>query len=66
MSYKWSVRLPDNPKAGTLLHPDRELSYAKYKALHFDPNAAVLLAMEERPKKASFQNRNKKLKHKRK
>jgi len=46
LSYKWSVRLSEDPKAGSLLRPDQELTYERFKALHFDPNATVLLAAE--------------------
>jgi len=46
LSYKWSVRLPEDLKAGSLLRPDLELTYERFEALHFDPNATVLLALE--------------------
>jgi hypothetical protein len=46
ISFKWSVGLPQDPRNGTLLRPDRELSYADYRAFSFDPNATVLLAMD--------------------
>lgn len=44
--FKWSVGLPDDPDHATLFHPDRELTYATFKALAFDPNAALLLALD--------------------
>jgi len=46
LSFKWSVGLPKDLVAGSLLPPDRELTYEQCKAMAFDPNAAVLLAME--------------------
>jgi hypothetical protein len=46
ISYKWSVGLPLEPQNGTLLHPDRELSYADFKKFNFDPHATILLALE--------------------
>ncbi len=55
MSFKWSVRMPDDPVGGTLLHPDRELTYAKFRELGFDPNATVILAMSQPARTAAGQ-----------
>ena len=38
--------LPQDPQNGTLLRPDRELSYADDRAFKFDPNATILLAID--------------------
>ena len=46
ISFKWSVGLPQDLQNGTLLRPDRELSYADDRAFKFDPNATILLAMD--------------------
>jgi len=46
ISFKWSVGLPQDPQNGTLLRPDRELSYADDRAFKFDPNATILLAID--------------------
>jgi len=46
ISFKWSVALPLDLENGTLLRPDRELRYADYRSEQFDPNAAVLMAMD--------------------
>jgi hypothetical protein len=47
ISFKWSVGLPQDPKNGTILQPDRELTYADDRAFQFDPNATILLAMHD-------------------
>jgi hypothetical protein len=46
LSFKWSVRLPDDPKRGEMLRPDHELTYATYASNDFDPNTCVLMAMD--------------------
>jgi hypothetical protein len=45
MSFKWSVGLPDDPAAGELLHPDRELTYETFRDLRFDPDSSLILAL---------------------
>ena len=46
MSFKWSAELPGDVQAGNLLHPDLELTYEQFRAMKFDPEATLLLAME--------------------
>ena len=46
VSSKYSVMFPTDAKNGTLLQPDRELTYNLYAAMNFDPNASLRLAME--------------------
>lgn len=48
ISFKRSLKFPDDPNMGALLLPDLELDYANWSALGFDPEAAVLLALEPR------------------
>lgn len=46
ISYKWTQRFPDELERGKILQPDIELSYDYLVAHHFDPNAAVWLALD--------------------
>ena len=48
ISFKWSVALPEDPN-GQVLPTDPELTYERFKALRFDPNAALILALESDP-----------------
>ena len=46
ISHKYSVLFPDDPDAGRVLRPAVELDYSTLRALHLDPNASVLLALD--------------------
>ena len=46
VSYKQNVTFPNDPDKGRCLRPDIMLTYEKWAALNFDPNAEVLLALE--------------------
>jgi hypothetical protein len=46
ISYKNSLAFPDNKSKGEVLPMTEELTYAKFRELRFDPNAAVLLALK--------------------
>ncbi len=60
ISFKWSAGLPRDLPNGTLLRPDRELTYADDRAYQFDPNATILLAMDflSKPHPAAQKDRN--------
>jgi hypothetical protein len=47
ISFKWSRLFPEDPERGTVLRPDVELTYDYLRSTGFDPNAAVLLALED-------------------
>lgn len=47
ISHKWSRLFPDEPERGTVLRPDIELTYDYLRSTGFDPNAAVLLALDD-------------------
>ena len=47
VSFKICMGLPDEPAYSKLLPLDHELTYAKFKEFNFDPNASILLAMED-------------------
>ena len=42
------MALPEDPN-GQVLPTDPELTYERFKALRFDPNAALILALESDP-----------------
>lgn len=46
VSFKQNVTFPHDPVKGRCLRPDIMLTYEKWVALDFDPNAEVLLALE--------------------
>jgi len=46
MTCKYSVSFPKLPRDARALMPDQLLTYDKFKAYGFDPNAAVLLALD--------------------
>jgi hypothetical protein len=46
MTYKYSVSFPKLPRDTRVLMPDYVLTYDELKAYGFDPNAAVLLALD--------------------
>jgi CubicO group peptidase (beta-lactamase class C family) len=46
MTYKYSVSFPKLPRDARVLMPDYVLTYDELKAYGFDPNAAVLLALD--------------------
>lgn len=46
ISFKRSLYFPDDPERGTLLRPEHELTYAYLASQHFDPHAAMTLALE--------------------
>lgn len=45
ISYKRSLMFPDDPARGELLRPDVELTWRELAAHHFDPEAAMQLAI---------------------
>ncbi len=45
ISYRESLLFPDDPAAGEMLRPRVELTYDTLRALDFDPNASVVLAL---------------------
>jgi hypothetical protein len=45
VSTKFFIAFPDDPEAGTLLKPQHPLTYEKFKATHFDENAALRYAL---------------------
>ena len=45
----FSLAFPDAPARGQVLRPDLELPLERLAALSFDPNAAVLLALDSLP-----------------
>jgi len=47
VSSKSQMLFPDDPVKGRVLRPDIELTYEYLKKYKFDPNAAVLLALEK-------------------
>lgn len=51
VSYKQIITFPNDPEKGRCLRPNIELTHEKWTALHFDPNAEVLLALEFLKKK---------------
>ena len=46
ISYKLSLMYPDDPEAGRVLRPARELTYPDPRAMDFDPNASLRLALQ--------------------
>jgi hypothetical protein len=46
ISYKQSIRFPDDPARGEILRPQVELTYDRLASMGFDPNASVLVALE--------------------
>lgn len=47
VSYKFFLEFPNDPELGYLLRPHRELTYADLIRHHFDPNTALLVALEK-------------------
>jgi hypothetical protein len=50
LSYKRSLMFPDDPELGWVMPPDRVLTLELFKAYDFDPNAALLLALDIPPR----------------
>ncbi len=46
VSYKQFLDFPRDPVKGRILKPHIELTYKKLKNLRFDPNAEIILALE--------------------
>ena len=47
ISFKESFLFPEDPAAGCLLRPQRELTYERLAAYGFDPNASLRLALDD-------------------
>jgi hypothetical protein len=47
VAHKWSTLFPGNPNRSEVLHPDVELTYKHLARYEFDPNATLLLALDQ-------------------